>query len=125
MANKARHAFGSETNVDSALQAGTIDAFDILFLDEKKIGWIDKNGQKVILEDAEQVSVVTTLPETGEEGILYIVVNATDSSSITASGSIWSNEQFVTVFDNSVTGGGVDEATVDSKIEEAMTIVEF
>lgn len=124
MANKARHAFGSETNVDAALEAGTIDAYDILFLDEKKIGWIDKNGQKVILEDAKQVSIVTTLPETGEEGILYIVVNSTDESSVTATGSIWNNGQFVPVF-NGITTGGLDEATVDSKIEEAMTIVEF
>lgn len=124
MGNKARHAFGSEVNVDAALEAGTIDAYDILFLDEKKIGWIDKNGQKVILEDAKQVSIVTTLPEAGEEGILYIVVDSTDTSSVAATGSIWNNGQFVSVFNGTATGG-VDEATVDSKIEEAMTIVEF
>lgn len=125
MANKARHAFGSEANVDTALEAGTIDAYDILFLDEKKIGWIDKNGQKVIIEDAEQVSVVTALPETGKDGVLYIVVNAADPTSITASGYVWSNEKFIPVFDGTTSGDGIDEATIDNKIEEALSIVEF
>lgn len=50
MADKARHAFGSEANISEALAAGKIDAYDILFLDEKKVGWIDKNGEVVIAE---------------------------------------------------------------------------
>lgn len=37
MANKAKHAFGSEANIDSALANGTLDAYDILFLNEKKL----------------------------------------------------------------------------------------
>lgn len=123
MANKARHAFGSEANVDAALESGTIDAYDILFLDEHKIGWIDKNGQKVILENEEQVSVVTTLPETGKENILYIVIDARIPTSITASGYIWDGTKFVPIFNNAATG--IDESIVDTKIEEALTIVEF
>lgn len=47
---KSKHAFGSEANVDAALAQGLIDAYDILFLDEKKIGWIDRDGNKVIPE---------------------------------------------------------------------------
>lgn len=54
MADKARHAFGRSEGVDGALQAGVIDAYDILFLDgdtdNPKVGWIDKNGNKVIIE---------------------------------------------------------------------------
>lgn len=50
---RSKHAFGSEVNVDAALAQGLIDAYDILFLDEKKIGWIDKNGNKVIVENAD------------------------------------------------------------------------
>lgn len=50
MADKARHAFGSEAKISEALAAGTIDAYDILFLDEKKVGWITKNGEVVIAE---------------------------------------------------------------------------
>lgn len=58
MANMAKHAFGSEKNIDSALQAGTIDAYDILFLNEGKVGWIDKNGNKVIAETKTKDDIV-------------------------------------------------------------------
>lgn len=125
MAHKARHAFGSEANVDAALQEGKIDAFDILFLKEKKIGWIDADGNKVILDNTEQVSVVTQLPEAGKEGVLYIVVDASNPESVSASGSVWSGEKYVPVFSNSVVGGGVSEEVVDNKITEAMSIIEF
>lgn len=49
-ANKARHAFGSEANIAEALAIGKIDAYDILFLDEKKVGWVTKDGKIVIAE---------------------------------------------------------------------------
>lgn len=55
MAERARHAFGSSENILSALEAGKIDAYDILFLDgdteKPTVGWIDKNGNPVILKD--------------------------------------------------------------------------
>lgn len=47
MADRAKHAFGNLANVQAALDAGKIDAYDILFLDgetKPKVGWIDKNG---------------------------------------------------------------------------------
>ena len=50
MAMKAKHAFGSEAKISEALAAGKIDAYDILFLDEKKVGWINKSGEVVIAE---------------------------------------------------------------------------
>lgn len=50
MADKARHAFGSEAKVSEALAAGVINAYDILFLDEKKVGWVTKDGEVVIAE---------------------------------------------------------------------------
>lgn len=52
MANKAKHAFGKSENIAAALQAGTINEHDILFLDEAtdnpKVGWITKDGDVVI-----------------------------------------------------------------------------
>lgn len=55
MAMKAKHAFGSSSGVESAIQSGKIDAYDILFLDgdtdSPKIGWVDKNGNPVIVKD--------------------------------------------------------------------------
>ncbi len=58
MAERARHAFGSSQNLDDAIQAGKIDAFDILFLDgdiDPKIGWLDKDGSPVIMESTTEV----------------------------------------------------------------------
>lgn len=72
---KARHAFGSEASVAQALAEGKIDAYDILFLREKKIGWIDKDGNPVILEDETGVAQVDALPEVGESGKIYIYQN--------------------------------------------------
>ena len=46
---KSKHAFGSEANVDNAIEQGLIDAYDVLFLNEGKIGWVDRDGNKVIL----------------------------------------------------------------------------
>lgn len=77
---RSKHAFGMEENIDSALQEGLIDAFDILFLKDAngnaKIGWIDKDGNKVIVEAGEvgedDVVPVEALPESGEEGKIYI-----------------------------------------------------
>lgn len=128
---RSKHAFGSEANVDTALQNGLIDAYDILFLSEGKIGWIDKDGNKVILEDKEQVIKVDELPETGVEDVVYIYNNA---------GYIWNsvNSEYVplaksndlTALETQVSnletqmGDKVDAAAVqvmvDTKVEEAL-----
>ena len=54
MADKAKHAFGALENVDSAISAGKIDAYDILFVKDAEgkpyVGWVDKDGQKVIVD---------------------------------------------------------------------------
>lgn len=104
---RSKHAFGSEANVDAALASGKIDAYDILFLSEGKVGWIDANGNKVIVEDKVQVMVIDELPETGEESILYVV------NSI---GYTWNGTEFKPIAES-----GLDEATIDSKIEAANT----
>lgn len=55
MADRARHAFGSSDRVAESIANGVIDSYDILFLDgdtdNPKIGWVDKNGNPVILKD--------------------------------------------------------------------------
>lgn len=51
---KAKHAFGSRQNLEAALRSGAVDAYDILFLSSENekpaIGWIDKNGNPIIVE---------------------------------------------------------------------------
>jgi hypothetical protein len=44
----SKNAFGSKANIESAKAAGTIDQYDVLYLDTQEIGWIDKNGETVI-----------------------------------------------------------------------------
>ncbi len=131
---KARHAFGSLANVDSALEAGKIDAYDILFLkddDVARVGWIDKDGNKVIVEDKNQIVHVDELPtENGDVGVVYIFENQ---------GYIWNSEEnkCVSLIPENVTSLGekvtsleeamkdkVDEATVDEKIAAAQATVD-
>ena len=102
---KSKHAFGAEANIDSALQQGIIDAYDILFLNEGKIGWIDKDGNKVIIEDKKQVVTVESLPETGDAETVYICGTQF---------YFWNGTEFVTPEHQ-----GVDEGTVDAKIDTA------
>lgn len=107
---KSRHAFGSLANIDSALDQGLIDAYDILFLNEGKIGWIDKDGKKVILEDKKQVVSVDSLPEVGNVDTVYIY----DSKFY-----FWNGSEFVTTADEI----GVSEEEVDAKIVLAVSDV--
>ena len=76
MADKAKHAFGALERVDEALSLGKIDAYDILFVKDESgkpyVGWIDNQGQKVIVEEDDEVVVVETLPESGEVGKIYV-----------------------------------------------------
>lgn len=78
MADRAKHAFGALENVDTALSNGVIDSFDILFVKDANgkpyVGWIDKEGNKVIVQEEEEIVVVggDSLPESGEEGKIYV-----------------------------------------------------
>ena len=50
---RSKHAFGNLEDVDQALLDKKIDAHDIIFLNEKTrptVGWINKTGEKVIVE---------------------------------------------------------------------------
>ena len=89
---RAKHAFGTLEKVDSALAAGTIDAYDILFVKDANgkpyVGWIDKEGNKVIVEEEDEIIVVDgeSLPESGELGKVYIFGE---------DGYFWNGEKFV------------------------------
>ena len=62
MAEKAKHAFGTLENIDKALSEGKIDAYDILFVKNAQgkpfVGWIDKDGNKVICENTAELSAL-------------------------------------------------------------------
>ena len=89
---KARHAFGQLENIDVALSENKIDAFDILFVKDANgkpyVGWIDKNGDKVIVKEEDEVVIVDgeSLPESGESGKIY--VHGSDAY-------VWNGNEFV------------------------------
>ena len=60
MATKAKHAFGALEQIDSALSNGKIDSYDILFVKDANVkpyvGWIDKFGNKVIVDDSAELA---------------------------------------------------------------------
>jgi hypothetical protein len=111
---KSRHAFGSLANIDSALDQGLIDAYDILFLKEGKIGWIDADGQKVILEDKVGVVSVDALPETGDTEMVYIY----DSKLY-----FWNGEEFRTPTLEGVISGEEVDVKIDTAITKAVSEV--
>ena len=59
MANKAKHAFGAKERIETAKQEGTINAYDVLHLDNGEFGWVDKDGNTVL--HAERTQVAHTL----------------------------------------------------------------
>lgn len=64
MTERAKHAFGSLENIDVALSNGTIDSYDILFVKDANgkpyVGWIDKEGRKVIVDDSAELAELET-----------------------------------------------------------------
>lgn len=108
---KSRHAFGSIQNLDDAIAQGRIDAYDILFLKEGKIGWLDAEGNKVILEDKTGVVSVDKLPEVGDKDTVYIC----DSKF-----HFWDGTEFVAPIDEI----GISADEVDAKIDTAMDVAE-
>lgn len=137
---KAKHAFGALEKIDTALSSGIIDKYDILFVKDANgkpyVGWIDKDGNKVICQEEEKVVVVEDgkLPETGVEGKIYICGE---------SGYFWNGTEFVdfckptdvTSLQEQVTELGtemdkkVDAVTVQTMIEDysnsLVEVVEF
>ena len=138
MAEQARHAYGTSANIQTALTNGVIDAYDVLFLDgdtEPKIGWVDKNGNVRIVEYPTQVVTVDQLPVAGEENVIYIyndeayIWNGTQCVTISKATDVSALEENITALETAM-ATKVDEATVDSKISEAVSaatveVIEF
>lgn len=57
MADKAKHAYGSRKNLPNAIAEGIVDSYDVLFLngedESPAIGWVDKDGNPVIVEQTD------------------------------------------------------------------------
>lgn len=111
---KARHAFGSEKDIQKALADGKINEYDILFLDEKKVGWITKDNEVVIAE--------TDL--SGIEAELETKANAAEvEEKLSAKADAETVKALETELANKVTAEEVDvkvETAVAEKVETAV-----
>lgn len=58
MANLSKHAFGSKERIEEAKASGSVDEFDILFLDNGEVGWLDKDKNTVINTPRTQGDIV-------------------------------------------------------------------
>lgn len=103
--DKAKFAFGSLATLQTAIDAGTVDPFDLLCLVDNgvaRIGWLDKDNKPVILETPEdEVVVVDELPTIGKPGVLYLLGTAV---------YIWHNAQFVAISEST------DLATFEARL---------
>lgn len=125
MADKARFAYGSKEKVAAAIESGAVDAYDFLCLsgenERPSVGWIDKNGNPIYVECVKYIEVVSTLPETGEEGVIYM---------LEGKGHVWYNGEFVPMSETvdlseleAEVATKVDAATVETMIEDAIAEV--
>ena len=106
MADKAKFAFGSLANLQAALDAGKVDPYDLLCLMDNgvaRIGWIDKNGNPVIINPPEEeVVAVDALPAIGAAGVLYIVGKEA---------YIWHGNEFISISEST------DLSEIESRID--------
>ena len=57
MAIVSKHAFGSKESIETAKANGVIDEHDVLFLDNREVGWIDKDGNTVMSTSRTQEAI--------------------------------------------------------------------
>ena len=57
MAVFSKHAFGSKENIETAKTNGTLGPNDVLFLDNREIGWIAKDGSTVMSTSRTQEAI--------------------------------------------------------------------
>lgn len=131
MADRAKHAFGALENIDNAISSGKIDAYDILFVKDANgkpyVGWIDKDGNKVIVEEENDIIVVDgeSLPEAGVSGKVYIFGdngyfwNGSEFINLCKPTDVSSLEAQVSKLETEVIGK-VDVVTVETMIETAI-----
>ena len=120
MADKAKFAFGSLAGLQSAIDSGKVDAFDLLCLIDDgvaRIGWVDKKGVPQIVNVPEDdVLVVDALPETGKTGVIYIVGEVV---------YVWNGSKFIVISESTdLTAVKEQLATLEEKASSLEELVE-
>ncbi|MBO5828722.1 MAG: hypothetical protein J6R59_09755 [Paludibacteraceae bacterium] len=138
MADKAKHAFGALERVDESISKGIIDSYDILFVKDADgkpyVGWVDKDGNKVIVQEDDEVVVVNSLPESGEVGKIYVfeenafVWNGSEFTNLCKPTDVSALESQIAELETEITTK-VDAKKVQTMIEEyadsVVEVVEF
>ena len=120
MADRAKHAFGMLENIDSALAAGVIDSYDIIFAKDSKgkpyVGWIDKDGNKVVVKEEDEVVIVEgeSLPESGESGKIYV---------FGSDAYVWNGNEFVNLCKPTDVSALEEEIATKVTAEEVKTMI--
>ena len=121
MADKAKHAFGMLENIDTAIAAGTIDAYDILFVKDANgkpyVGWVDKNGNKVVVDDSAKLAALEAAIATkvGTEEVETAIATKADVADVESL-----EGQIATKVDAATVQSMIDNATVG-----AIEVIEF
>lgn len=67
MALMSKNGFGSKENIADAVNAGTLDEYDILYLTNGEIGWLDKNKNTVINTPRTQADITASCVDSFDE----------------------------------------------------------
>lgn len=63
----SKNAFGNKDNIEAAKIAGSIDEYDILYLDNGEVGWINKDKKTIINTPRTQEDIEVTCVESFDE----------------------------------------------------------
>ena len=134
MADKAKFAYGSLANLDAALQSGAVDTFDLLCLYDDgvaRIGWVDKNGNPILVDVPEdEVVVVDALPETGVVGSIYVfgedayIWNGTKFVNLCKPADVTELKEQITALEENDAAFAAKDAELEAEVAEKIDTVE-
>lgn len=120
MADRAKHAHGSRSNLNAAISSGKVNEFDVLFLSGKDenpaLGWVDKNGNPIIISPADEVSKL----ETEVEAKLATKANADEIEAIGLELASKASAEELQAVDAKISTKA-DVSEVEAKISKATT----
>lgn len=124
MAMKAKHAFGSLSDVQKALDSGKIDSFDILFLDgdtNPKIGWIDAKGEFRLVQNETDFSELETIiaKKADAEEVEAKLAEKADAAEVEAAIATKADAEKVKAMEDEI-ATKISAEEVDVKVESAV-----
>lgn len=126
MANRAKHAFGKLENLDAAISEKLVDSYDILFMKDKNdkavIGWIDAQGNPVIVTD-EKADLTELEADVAE--LETVVSTKANAEEVNAEISALASEVATKVGSKEVANAVVEaKAYVETEVGEALEEVD-